>query len=92
MASFVAIVVPARTPVTLSENKIEMPSAKEDLSAVGRPVNALPDEAGEVVPQSDSSMSSSSKKEDKGKGSKNMPVQKKGDYYSVLVVPSFFSI
>ncbi|XP_029122871.1 protein trichome birefringence-like 14 isoform X1 [Elaeis guineensis] len=79
-----ATVVPARTPVTISENKIETPSAKEDLSAVGRPVNALPNEAGKVVviPQSDSSMRTSSEKEDKGKGSKNMPVEKKECNYA----------
>ncbi|XP_038987392.1 protein trichome birefringence-like 14 isoform X2 [Phoenix dactylifera] len=79
-----ATVVPARTPISLSENKIETPSAKEDLSAIRRPVNALPDEGGKVVvlPQTGSSMRSSSEKKDKGKESKNMPVEKKECNYA----------
>lgn len=85
---FVATVVPAQTPVTPSENTNEQPSAKEELSAVGRLGKELPDETGgEVVdvPPTGSSMKSSlEKEEDKGKESEKVPAENKGDYYSIF--------
>ncbi|XP_038985316.1 protein trichome birefringence-like 14 isoform X1 [Phoenix dactylifera] len=80
-----ATVVPAQTSVTPLENTNEQPFAKEELSAVDRHGNALPDEpGGEVVDVSptDSSMRSSLEKEDKGKESEKVPAENKECNYA----------